>query len=255
MAKRGSPKEMIKLTKTERSKLENLAASSGAGPVARRAEAILLCASGMTSTTVAQRVGLSEQSLCKWRKRYLGQRIDGLRDAPRTGRKRKDLAIPGDELAELVEWSKSRSLPGSIVNRAKIVLMAAEGRSNKDIAAAVGQSDSTVRKWKDRYRECGMEGLHDEYSKGRPRTYGDEEVARLLKKTLESKPEGATHWSCRTMAAETGISAATVSRIWNLFELKPHRRKGFKLSTDPFFVDKVVDICGLYLNPPDNAPP
>ena len=253
MNKGGRPKVDIILTQEEQSKLETLVVAAESRSVSRRAEALLLFASGMDYAEVANRVDLSEQSLCKWRKRFLSFGIKGLRDAPRTGRKPKKLTILEDDHEELVAWSKSRSLPESIVNRAKILLMAADGLSNREIAAAVGYANSTVRKWKVRYQEEGIEGLHDEYRKGHPRKYEDEEIACLLKKTLESKPEGSTHWSCRSMAEETGISAATVSRVWNLFELKPHKRKGFKISTDPFFVDKVVDICGLYLNPPNNA--
>ena len=98
-----------------------------------------------------------------------------------------------------------------------------------------------------------MNGLHDEYRSGRTRTHNDEKLAELLKKTLESKPEGETHWSCRSMANEIGISKSTVNRIWKTFSVQPHKRKGFKLSTNPFFVDKVKDIVGLYLNPTDKA--
>lgn len=253
MTKNGRPKEEITLTKVQRAKLENLAVTTEVGSVSCRAEVILLSGSGFDSSEITKRVGLSEQSICKWRRRYLELGIEGLRDAPRLGRSRKELCIREEEYEELVCWSKSRSLPESIVNRAKIILMAADGHSNKDIVATVGLANSTVRRWKTRYQNDGIEGLYDEYRKGHSRTYGDEEIACLLKKTLESKPEGSTHWSCRTMAEDTGISSSTVNRIWNLFEVKPHKRKGFKLSTDPFFVDKVVDVCGLYLNPPDNA--
>ena len=101
--------------------------------------------------------------------------------------------------------------------------------------------------------EFGIEGIYDELRSGRPRTYSDEHVAQLIQKTLDSTPKGATHWSTRTMAAATGISKSTVHRVWTTFALQPHRQETFKLSTDPFFVEKVRDIVGLYLNPPDHA--
>lgn len=252
MNKGGRPKERIDLTESERIKLDSILAS-GSKRMARRAETILLSASGMDSTEIPGQVGLSKASVCKWRKRYLASGVEGLSDAPRTGRTRDEFHIRDGEHDELVAWSKSRSLPKSIVSRATIVLLTAEGKSNNEIEAVVGLGNSTVRRWQKRYQTDGIEGLHDEYRKGHTRTYDEEDVAGLLKKTLESKPEGSTHWSSRTMAKESGISASTVSRIWKMFELKPHRRKGFKLSTDPFFVEKVVDVCGLYLNPPDHA--
>ena len=111
----------------------------------------------------------------------------------------------------------------------------------------------TTGKWRKRYLERGIQGLYDELRPGKPRTIDDEKVAELIQATLQRTPEGQTHWSVRTLATETGVSHSTVHRVWQAFGLKPHRQESFKLSTDPFFVEKVVDITGLYLNPPDHA--
>jgi transposase len=110
-----------------------------------------------------------------------------------------------------------------------------------------------VTKWRNRFAELRLDGLVDEPRPGRPRTITDEQVEAVIVKTLESKPRDATHWSTRSMAAEMGMTADAVMRIWHAFGLQPHRSETFKLSSDPLFVDKVKDICGLYLNPPERA--
>lgn len=171
----------------------------------------------------------------------------------RTGRPRAPIVLSPQEAAELSVIASSRSLPCGLVTRARIVLMSAEGLSNRDIAAKLDYSTQSVALWRKRYRERGMAGLHDELRSGRPRSIGDEQVAALVRKTLQTKPQGRTHWSVRSMAKETALSAPTVHRIWNAFGLQPHRQEHFKISPDPFFVEKVRDIVGLYLNPPENA--
>jgi len=157
------------------------------------------------------------------------------------------------EQLELDAIAGSRSLPYGLVTRAKIVLMSAAGLANRDIAAKVDYSTQSVALWRKRYRELGIGGLHDELRPGRPRSIADEQVAELVRKTLQSKPRGRTHWSIRSMAQETALSPPTVRRIWNAFGLQPHRQRHFKISPDPFFVEKIRDIVGLYLNPPENA--
>jgi putative transposase len=147
----------------------------------------------------------------------------------------------------------SRSLPHGLVTRARIVLMAAEGASNLAIAEKVNLSVQSVCKWRRRYLQQGLSGLHDELRPGRPRSISDEQVAALIRKTLQTKPKDGTHWTIRSMAKESKLSRPTVHRIWQAFGLQPHRQRHFKLSTDPFFVEKVRDIVGLYLNPPDKA--
>ena len=169
------------------------------------------------------------------------------------GVSRFQVVLQQDQREVLESYAASRSLPHSLVLRAKIALQAAEGKQNKEIAESLGVTRQTVAQWRRRFVERGIEGLYDEARSGRPRSIEDERIAELINKTLQSKPQGSTHWSCRTMAEETGISKSTVQRVWNAFGVKPHRQEHFKLSTDPFFVEKVRDIVGLYLNPPENA--
>jgi len=154
---------------------------------------------------------------------------------------------------ELQAFANSRSLPHALVVRARIVLEASSGAQNQQIGRKLGMSRVTVGKWRGRFVQQGIEGLYDEYRSGRPRSIEDEQIAQLVNKTLHSKPEGATQWSTRDMAEQTGISKSTVQRVWSAFGLKPHRQETFKLSTDPFFIEKLRDIVGLYLNPPQNA--
>jgi len=163
------------------------------------------------------------------------------------------IALTEDEKLELQKYANSRSLPHSLVMRAKIILLANEDLKRKEIKERCSVTYDTINKWCKRYSEYGIDGLYDEFRSGKPRAISDERVAELVKKTLESKPKGSTHWSIRTMAEETGISKSTVQRIWSAYGIQPHRQTHFKLSTDPFFVEKVHDIVGLYLNPPENA--
>ena len=141
----------------------------------------------------------------------------------------------------------------SLSQRCGIILACAEGLSSKQVASRMNVHEHTVGKWRRRFVDHRLEGLSDEYRSGRPRTLKDDQVAGVIERTLHSKPKDATHWSIRTMAAEVGLSHTTIRRIWNAFGLQPHRSETFKLSTDPLFVDKVQDIVGLYLSPPDRA--
>jgi putative transposase len=131
--------------------------------------------------------------------------------------------------------------------------LAADGMTNTDIAQQLSLSKPTVGKWRQRFIEQGLMGLYDELRPGAPRSIDDERIAELIRTTLKSKPKDGTHWTCRSIAEETKLSKSTVQRLWKAFSLQPHRQKHFKLSTDPFFVEKVRDIVGLYLNPPDKA--
>jgi len=170
-----------------------------------------------------------------------------------TGRPKAKLVLSAEEQAQVSALAASRSLPHAMVARARLVLWAAQGESNSAIAQRLGWSMPTVGKWRRRFVEQRTSGLHDELRSGRPRTYRDEQVAGLINRVLRSKPKSATHWSVRAVAEETAISKSTVARYFTLFGLQPHRTKSFKLSTDPFFVEKVRDVVGLYLNPPDKA--
>ncbi len=169
------------------------------------------------------------------------------------GRPLRPLALSPAARAQLVAYTRSRSLPQPLVARARIVLRAAEGASNTVIADELGLSKPTVGLWRQRYLRQGVQGLYDELRPGGPRSIGDERIATLLRRTLKTSPKGGTHWTCRALAAETRVSKSTVQRVWRAFGLQPHRQKQFKLSTDPFFVEKVRDIVGLYLAPPEHA--
>jgi putative transposase len=169
------------------------------------------------------------------------------------GRMARSVSLTAEERAQLESYVRSRSMPSGLCRRFRIVLLADEGLANKEISKKVSLSLTSVVKWRKRYSEKGLEGLHDELRAGRPRSVSDEKVAELIHNTLKSRPEGETHWSTRSMAEKSGVSHMTVFRVWRTFGLKPHRSDTFKLSTDPFFVEKVRDIVGLYLNPPDNA--
>ena len=169
------------------------------------------------------------------------------------GRPLTPLTLSESERDELRSITRSRSMPQSLATRARMVLLSADGESNTDIAERLGLSKPTVGIWRKRYRTQRIAGLYDEPRPGGPRSIHDEQVATLLRKTLKTKPKDGTHWSCRSIAAETKLSKSTVQRVWKAFGLQPHRQKHFKISTDPFFVEKVRDIIGLYLNPPDHA--
>ena len=170
-----------------------------------------------------------------------------------TGRPKAPMVLSQQEQMQLKGIISSRSLPSGLVTRARIVLMAAGGLTNNQISEKIGLSHQAVCKWRQRYLKQGISGLHDELRPGRPRTITDEIVAALIRKTLDRRPKDATHWTIRSLAKETPVSREAVHRIWNVFGLQPHRQRHFKLSTDPFFVEKVRDIVGLYLNPPDKA--
>ena len=171
----------------------------------------------------------------------------------RTGRPKAPLVVADEQREQLKALTRSRSLPSGLVRRARIVLLSADGVTNKEIGTRLGLSQPTVAKWRNAFIRGGVDGLYDEPRPGRPRSISDEQVAELINTTLQTTPKGATHWSCRTLAKETGVSKSTVQRVWRAFGLKPHRTKSFKLSTDPLFVDKVRDIVGLYLDPPTKA--
>ncbi len=169
------------------------------------------------------------------------------------GRPLAPLSLSPAEREQLVALTRSRSMPHALVTRAQIVLLAADGVSNTIIAERLRLSKPTVGQWRQRYLRQRVQGLYDELRPGGPRAIRDEQIARLLRRTLKTTPHGGTHWSCRTLAAETRLSKSTIHRVWTAFGLQPHRQKHFQLSTDPFFVEKVRDLVGLYLHPPDKA--
>jgi putative transposase len=169
------------------------------------------------------------------------------------GRPKAELTLNEDESVQLSSLARSRSLPHALVARAKVILWSAEGVSNSEIAGRLRWTQATVGKWRRRFLQRRVQGLYDELRPGRPRSIEDEQVAALLKRTLSRKPKTATHWTVREAARASGISKSTVHRLFQAFAVQPHRSRTFKLSNDPFFVEKVRDIAGLYLNPPDHA--
>ena len=163
------------------------------------------------------------------------------------------VVLSAEEREALELLTRRRSTAQALALRARIVLACAEGLSNSEVARLVGASRPTVTTWRSRFLVDRVDGLFDEPRPGRPRTVSDAQVERVIVETLEAKPGNATHWSSRQMAAATGLSQSTVSRIWRTFGLQPWRAETFKLSTDPLFVDKVRDVVGLYLHPPERA--
>ena len=172
---------------------------------------------------------------------------------PRTGRPKAVLELTDPEREQLVRWERRRKSSQALALRSRIVLKCAEGLANKEVAEAVGVTPSTVGKWRSRFCELRLDGLSDDPRTGRPATITTEQVEDVLVATLESTPENATHWTRASMAKRSGLSKSTIGRIWRTFELKPHRTDTFKLSSDPLFVEKVYDVIGLYLNPPEAA--
>ena len=171
----------------------------------------------------------------------------------RTGRPKSALVLADDEREQLLRWSRRARSAQSLALRSKIVLACADGLDNTTVAARLGVVAATVGKWRRRFVARRLDGLLDEPRPGGPRSITDEQVERVVVATLERAPKNATHWSRTSMAAETGLSRSSVGRIWRAFNLKPHLVDTFKLSSDPLFIEKVRDIVGLYLDPPERA--
>src|SRR4051812_46509848 len=169
------------------------------------------------------------------------------------GRPLAPLTLTDDERAKLTAWSRRPKSAQRLALRARIVPAAADGRSNTAVAADLRVTLPTVGKWRGRFLAKRLDGLTDEPRPGPPRTVTDAHVEDVVTRTLESKPANATHWSTRGVAKATGLSQTAISRIWRAFGLKPHRVGTFKLPPDPYFVEKVRDVVGLYLDPPDRA--
>src|SRR2546421_10851853 len=164
------------------------------------------------------------------------------------------LAVSPEQRHTLESWSRAHNTPKIVATRADIVLLAAEGRSNNSIASQLGITRVSVIEWRKRFAADGLEALGKvRQGRGRPRTISAEKVSQIIHLTLNTLPENATHWSCRRMAAKVGVSSATVQRVWSEHRLYPHRVRTFKVSKDPQFVEKLTDVVGLYLNPPDKA--
>ena len=175
------------------------------------------------------------------------------RPAKRRGPKRAEVVLSVEERSTLEGWTRRPSTANALAGRARIVLACAAGGSDVEVAARLGIHRHTVGKWRKRYLAGGVDGLLDEPRPGRPRSITDAQVEEVIVRTLETTPKDATQWSTRSMASQVGMSQSAVSRIWRAFGLQPHRIDTWKLSRDPLFIDKVRDVVGLYLAPPERA--
>ena len=260
----------VQLSSEERTELERLAGEAS-GRLAVRARLILGCAAGKPDSAVAADCKVTSKTVAMWRTRFCERRLEGLSDKPRPGRPRihaqrqlhvdqergrsprLTVRLVGDERDELERLTRRARTNRHLALRAKLVLASADGASDRAVAEAHHVNPKTVATWRKRFCERRFEGLYDEPRPGAPRTIDDAQVEKIVVETLETTPRAATHWSTRKMAEKAGIGRSSVSRIWRAHGLKPHVVRGFKLSNDPQFIEKVRDIVGLYMNPPDNA--
>ena len=252
MAQRGRPKAELVLSADERAALEEwVRHHSTPQKLALRCRIILACATGASNKDVAAELGSTLHVVGKWRARFVEHRISGLEDTAQRGRPKAELVLSADERAALEEWVRHHSTPQKLALRCRIILACATGASDKDVAAELGSTLHVVGKWRARFVEHRISGLEDTAQRGGPRTVTDEQVVGLVVRTLEHTPQDAAYWSAQLMAKETGLSPSMVSRVWRAFGLHPYQFE--RLAPDLYFVDRVHDVVGLYLNPPERA--
>lgn len=254
---RGRPKKTIKLSQTKMRQLDAMIDDpSLEDRIKTRCLIVRASLEGKPNTTVARNHKTSTQTVIKWTQRFTQYGAVGLFDQPRSGRPKRaqsSISLTQDQIDKLRQITRRAKVDQLIALRSRIVLACAEGLADSTVAEQLGCTANTVRKWRERFAQKGFESLADLPRSGAPRTISDRKVEEVITRTLEEKPQDATHWSTRSMAERCGLSHGSVMRIWHAFELKPHRQEKFQLSTDPFFVEKVRDVVGLYMSPPENA--